>query len=43
MKKKIVASILLSQNFYQASHMISNFAEEEFFEKDDNVSDVEVA
>ena len=30
-------------DLYQASFMISNFAEEEFSEEDDNVSDVEVA
>ena len=30
-------------DFYQAFFMISDFAEEEFSEEDDNVSDVEVA
>ena len=30
-------------DFYQASFMISNFAEEEFSEEDNNVSDVEAA
>ena len=33
----------VQQDFYQASFVVSNFPEEEFFEEDDNVSHVEVA
>ena len=34
---------LVQPYFYKASFMISNFAEEEFYEEDYNFSDVEVA